>query len=445
MNGIFWGIFFLSYRFHFFYLDYILPAAGVMVLYFWLRRFRQVNESFQKAFRSSAVLLCYEVVSFGISATRLVEEEAVVLTLSVVETVIQAAALLYLYGALTDEYKKAGIEERRSHWLIWLVVWKTAIYVIPYLTSNNVAIVIALLAFIAFIIIMIGFYRCLRDAGKDLFSDMPTRETTIRGRRPLVLCTAYVCAILLAIIGGTLFGQPGAPELSPLETVYSEELIARGMPEEVAVCLSEEDIDILKEAASFQQLQPYENFGSADTKMIAVAGFTDYDQYITLVWFSRDNKKQFSRDVLTIEGDASGIYKGRFIYTQSDGKEVCRDIDTSEIESLPIPEYADEFYEEYFPGAYLEIPAPRSAKKISGYLLFDAGRNMENDEGDLSEEVGGQINAAWYGLKRFQFPYLSVPQALDQQAYSSFAEYFYVLNEKLYDIENWDEDEADFD
>ena len=63
----------------------------------------------------------------------------------------------------------------------------------------------------------------------------------------------------------------------------------------------------------------------------------------------------------------------------------------------------------------------------------------------MSEEVGGQINAAWYGLKRFQFPYLSVPQALDQQAYSSFAEYFYVLNENLYDIENWDEDEADFD
>ena len=45
----------------------------------------------------------------------------------------------------------------------------------------------------------------------------------------------------------------------------------------------------------------------------------------------------------------------------------------------------------------MEIPALRSAKKVSGYLLFDAGQYMEDDEGDLSEEVGGQIDAAWYG------------------------------------------------
>lgn len=152
-------------------------------------------------------------------------------------------------------------------------------------------------------------------------------------------------------------------------------------------------------------------------------------------------QKQFSRDVLTLEGDTSGIYKGRFIYTQSDGKEVCRDIDASKIGNLPIPEYADEFYEEYFPGAYLEIPALRSAKKVSGYLLFDAGQYMEDDEGDLSEEVGGQIDAAWYGLKRLQFPYLSVPQALDRQAYSSYAGYFYALDENFYDIETWDDSE----
>ena len=437
MNGIFWGIFFLSFQLNFLYLNYILPAAGAMVLYLHLRKFSQVNEAFRKAFRFSAALVLYQILSFGFCATRLAGSDTALLVLIFIETVLLSAVLLYLQSGLTDEYQKAGMETDSSHWLIWLVVLKAATYA-ALLAELGVAL---LAASIALIVVLIGVYCCFRDAGKNLFSEMPDRKVPARGRRSLVLCTAYACAILLAIIGGAFLGQPGAPELLPLETAYSEELIARGMPREVAARLSKEDIDLLKGAAYFQQLKPYENYGSADTKVITVAGFTDYDQYITLVWFSRDNKKQFSRDVLTLEGDTAGIYKGRFIYTQSDGKEVCRDIDASEIGNLPIPEYADEFDEEYFPGAYLEIPALRSAKKISGYLLFDAGQYMEDDEGDLSEEVGGQIDVAWYGLKRLQFPYLSVPQALDRQAYSSYAEYFYALDENLYDIENWDDSE----
>ncbi|WNX87334.1 hypothetical protein RVY71_14035 [Emergencia timonensis] len=83
------------------------------------------------------------------------------------------------------------------------------------------------------------------------------------------------------------------------------------MPQEVASCLSEEDIDNLGGARSFQQLKPYSQFGDADTKVVAVSGMTDYGQFVTVVWFSRKNEKRFSRDVLTIQGEVSSVYKGK--------------------------------------------------------------------------------------------------------------------------------------
>ena len=438
MNGIFWGILLQSLSLNVLYLNYILPAAGAMVLYLHLRKFSQVNEAFRKAFRFSAALVLYEVIFFGVNGTRFVTEDHVLLALFVLGTVLQVAILLLLQSALTLEYEKEEIKKGRSHWLIWLAVWKIAIYVVQF---SNLDVVGLWAALIILIVILIGVYRFLLDAEKRLLSERLMQDAPARGRRPLGVCTAYACAILLAIIGGMFFGQPGAPELTPLEKANYEDLVKRGMPQEVASCLSEEDIDNLGGARSFQQLKPYSQFGDADTKVVAVSGMTDYGQFVTVVWFSRKNEKRFSRDVLTIQGEVSSVYKGRIIYTREDGSKMARDIDVSEIGNLQIPEYADEFYEEYFPGAYLEIPALRSAKKISGYLLFDAGQYMEDDEGDLSEEVGGQIDAAWYGLKRLQFPYLSVPQALDRQAYSSYAGYFYALDENFYDIETWDDSE----
>lgn len=439
MNGIFWGIFFLSFQLNFLYLNYILPAAGAMVLYLHLRKFSQVNEAFRKAFRFSAALVLYEVIFFGVNGTRFVTEDHVLLALFVLGTVLQVAILLLLQSALTLEYEKEEIKKGRSHWLIWLAVWKIAIYVVQF---SNLDVVGLWAALIILIVILIGVYRFLLDAEKRLLSERLMQDAPARGRRPLVLCTAYACAILLAIIGGMFFGQPGAPELTTLEKANYEDLVKRGMPQEVASCLSEEDIDNLGGARSFQQLKPYSQFGDADTKVVAVSGMTDYDQFVTVVWFSRTNEKRFSRDVLTIQGEVSSVYKGRIIYTWEDGSKMARDIDVSEIGSLQRSENAATFLlEEYFPGAYLEVPAIPEAKNISGYLLFDAGQYEENDEGDPTEEVSGKIKASWYGLKRFWFPYLTSVQALEQQAYNRFAEYFYALDENFYDIETWDDSE----
>ena len=63
MNGIFWGILLQSLSLNVLYLNYILPAAGAMVLYLHLRKFSQVNEAFRKAFRFSAALVLYQILS----------------------------------------------------------------------------------------------------------------------------------------------------------------------------------------------------------------------------------------------------------------------------------------------------------------------------------------------------------------------------------------------
>ena len=132
MNGIFWGILLQSLSLNVLYLNYILPAAGAMVLYLHLRKFSQVNEAFRKAFRFSAALVLYEVIFFGVNGTRFVTEDHVLLALFVLGTVLQVAILLLLQSALTLEYEKEEIKKGRSHWLIWLAVWKIAIYVVQF-------------------------------------------------------------------------------------------------------------------------------------------------------------------------------------------------------------------------------------------------------------------------------------------------------------------------
>ena len=67
-----------------------------MVLYLHLRKFSQVNEAFRKAFRFSAALVLYQILSFGFCATRLAGSDTALLVLIFIETVLLSAVLLYL-------------------------------------------------------------------------------------------------------------------------------------------------------------------------------------------------------------------------------------------------------------------------------------------------------------------------------------------------------------
>lgn len=435
MIGIYWGLFFITFQLDFLYLNYILPAAGYMVLYLQLRKCSAINESFQKAFRYAVALLFYEIGSFGISATPLALESNVVILLAVMGTVLQAAMLLHLRKALMKEYRNAGIDDERNHWLIWLVVLKLSLFAVVFIGAGILA------SLIAMAVILIGLYRYLRDTEAALFSEEKfAEEDLVRGRQPLILWTAYTVAIFLAAAGSAYFGQISFQELLPLEKADSQALVNKGMPAEIADCLSKEDIEKLEHAENFKILKSYQKLGGPDTEIISVSGLTDYDRYITVVWFSRKNEKQFSKDVLAIEGDTAGIYDGRIVYTKADGKKVCRDIDMSEIGSLRDPGELEEYYFDYdsFSG-YLEVPVLRSAKEVSAYLILDVGFNVEEDGADEWEGFGvqeGKFTASWYGLKRVCFPYLQTPEAINRQAYDDDVKYFYVLNDSFVEIES---------
>ena len=75
------------------------------------------------------------------------------LALFVLGTVLQVAILLLLQSALTLEYEKEEIKKGRSHWLIWLAVWKIAIYVVQF---SNLDVVGLWAALIILIVILIG-------------------------------------------------------------------------------------------------------------------------------------------------------------------------------------------------------------------------------------------------------------------------------------------------
>ena len=182
MNGIFWGILLQSLSLNVLYLNYILPAAGAMVLYLHLRKFSQVNEAFRKAFRFSAALVLYQILSFGFCATRLAGSDTALLVLIFIETVLLSAVLLYLQSGLTDEYQKAGMETGSSHWLIWLVVLKAATYAALLAKLG----VVLLVASIALIVILIGVYCCFRDAGKKLLFKKPAGSL-----RDICLCYSF--------------------------------------------------------------------------------------------------------------------------------------------------------------------------------------------------------------------------------------------------------------
>lgn len=162
MAGIFWGIFFTTFQVDFLYLNYIMPAFGMMLLCLQLRKFSEKNTFFSKAFRFSVLLLFCEILSFGISATPLAVNEMVSIGLALAGTALQVAMLLYLREALIEEYQKAEIEDGRNHWFIWLVVWKLSIYVLLFIDFG------AVLSLIALVVILIGLFCYLCDTGKKL-------------------------------------------------------------------------------------------------------------------------------------------------------------------------------------------------------------------------------------------------------------------------------------
>ena len=211
-----------------------------MVLYLHLRKFSQVNEAFRKAFRFSAALVLYQILSFGFCATRLAGSDTALLVLIFIETVLLSAVLLYLQSGLTDEYQKAGMETGSSHWLIWLVVLKAATYAALLAKLG----VVLLVASIALIVILIGVYCCFRDAGKKLLFKKPAQEVPTSGQRPLVLCATYVCAILLAIIGGAFLDSPALrsccrwklPTVRNLSQEECREKLQRVCPRRISNC-----------------------------------------------------------------------------------------------------------------------------------------------------------------------------------------------------------------
>ena len=427
MAGIFWGIFFTTFQVDFLYLNYIMPAFGMMLLCLQLRKFSEKNTFFRKAFRFSVLLLFCEILSFGISATPLAVNEMVSIGLALAGTALQVAMLLYLREALIEEYQKAEIEDGRNHWFIWLVVWKLSIYVLLFIDFG------AVLSLIALVVILIGLFCYLCDTGKKLPIEEDLEE---KGPQPLILWSAYTAAIVLVIIGGVFLSRIGFQELTPLEKTDYSSLTEKGMPVEIAETMSKEDVQTLNNVEHFKVLKPYMDEGSSDADIITVAGMGDDGLYAAVVWFSHGDRKRFSRDVLQLQGDSLGLYQGRVIYTNADGSRVYHKIDNTDLDF----QYDEDFFESYC-NTYLDIQPVNSAKNVSAYLLFSAGASDEYDEDD--EEAAGIIDArisvGWYGLSFLQFPYRKTPDALSREAYSSYAKHFYQFSDTFKNAENPDQ------
>lgn len=271
MDKVLLGLALTTFLFEFFYLNYLLPLLGGVLLYLGFRSLRRENRRFALCWALSGVRLGWQIVFTVLGATPLLERltaSAANYPLSTLINAVNVALLFSLRGGVRLAFAAAG-EERPKDWLgrglaaylasLALALWSELVPLTePGLFGQGIMREWQWLYYgrgIAFTVLQIYLLACIArqsDALAGRGYDIKPIPVRFSGRTVLLIVFAAVLLSLpLALwLGGQVSNGPESrPQaLTAEQTAARDRLEELGMPEYLSRCLDGGELDLCAQA-----------------------------------------------------------------------------------------------------------------------------------------------------------------------------------------------------
>ena len=304
MTKILWGMGLTTFRFEFFYLQYILPLLGAALLYLGYRTLRRENRWFRLCWVLSGVLLAVHMATDILTATPvmgwIIQNSTLQWGLTWLLQGMNLLMLFSLWRGTRTAFAVVG-EKQPKDWLAqgfvcYLLALALALWaeLVPASEAGLIGITITndWLYYgrpILFIALEIRLLWCiaqqslaLADRGYDI-TPVPVRFT------PTVFLAGVFAVVLLSSIAALwLSSRAPALEAQPLSAVHAEKyssvrahLVDLGMDADLANSLDEAELERCRDALAIYDMPLYHAYGEHTYNRENETGRADVE-YVTL-------------------------------------------------------------------------------------------------------------------------------------------------------------------
>ena len=273
LDKVLLGLALTTFLFEFFYLNYLLPLLGSVLLYLGFRSLRRENRRFALCWLLSSVRLGWQIVFTVLGATPLLEgltASAANYPLYFLINAVNAALLFSLRAGVRLAFAAAG-EERPKDWLgrglaaylasLALALWSDLVPLTePGMFGHSIAQEWQWLYYgrgIAFTVLQIYLLACIARQSEALAGrGYGIKPIPVRFSGRTVLLAVFAGVLLSLPLALWLGGQvSNGPESQP-QALTAEQTAARdrleelGMPEYLSRCLDGGELDLCAQARS---------------------------------------------------------------------------------------------------------------------------------------------------------------------------------------------------
>lgn len=382
MGRVCWGIVLNTITLNFWYLNCILPAVGVVLLWLGFRAMRRENGWFLAASRLSVALIALRLGIYAANAAPLrlwLDRAAVALGLLV--TALLWTLMLCLWRGLRRVFRKAG-QKPRTGAAGALAVCYSLMLPLALLGTNGLFALGFIPVWIAVLVSLFRLTRSLAKAGYALapapvrLSDRWAAALWLGGG----LLAVAVCLTVFARL--PVHGQPVEPSGGQEE--LRAHLLELGFPEDILADLSDEDVAMLEGAWKVELKgyphppKLYDSRGNEGSTCLVHIYLDSYDGYgcAILYYFDWETPPERRRmeGLEVIPAQTKGVFctippAGRMLW-EEDGASYAQPLDFR-YGRVRYNSFAELVYHESdHSGYYADFSLPASGGHIRGYALW---------------------------------------------------------------------------
>ena len=268
IRNIIVGFMFTVITFDLFWLQYILPTIGAVLLYIGFRDLRKENKFFDIGWKFSIINMIINILNLIYASTPLSIYFKNVFVSVVVTTVFQVTFLFVFRQAVKAFYYKYNIVFRKNY-ITKLIIWRI-IVVICALIGLGMIWFISIFIIIYYFYLFRQLYKITYDFDKIKLSNTTnTNNNMILNKKILKIGYIIIC-IFTVMISCILSNhiKLDYEEVTPVEEFsIRNELIDKGVPREIVKDILDRDINILTNIVNIEVSNNNLKFDSTLTKV----------------------------------------------------------------------------------------------------------------------------------------------------------------------------------
>lgn len=244
-----WGLALTSFTLNFLYLNYILPAVGVVLLWLGFRMLRRTNTALRFAWVIATLLTVFRLAMAVLQATPLAPKltSGLGVALFLIGTFLTWLLYIGLWQGLKEVFRSAELPPK-TRAAGFLVLWYSVLIPLAWLEVQGYLLVIPML--LLWIVILVCLYRTGHGLDEAGYAIAPVSVRLSNGHSFALWLGIPAAAILLSML---CFQQlpmdiTDAELPSTSQNELREELTALGFPEELLADLTDQEVAGLQDA-----------------------------------------------------------------------------------------------------------------------------------------------------------------------------------------------------